>query len=108
MVKICIIQKQLVMIVICISSQIEAAMTLLMYSVTILALAGIVTGLSTCPSKEVVATVQVSVQSVFSRVLVNPIIANTSLTNIKTYEKIATIILECLSHHLGLCSFKVK
>jgi len=64
-----------------------------------LALAVIAIGLSTCPSKEIVieqmeavATVQRSIQSVFSRVLDNPVTANISLTNMEVYVKITTNI----------------
>ena len=74
-------------------------MILFKFSVTILALAGIVAGLSTCPSEEVVeermeavATVQGTVRDVFSRVLNDSAIANSSLTNMEVYESIATSI----------------
>ena len=74
-------------------------MILLKFSVTILALVGTVASLSTCPSKETVeermaavATVQGNVRSVFSRVLNDSDIANSSLTNMEVYERIATSI----------------
>ena len=74
-------------------------MILFKFSVTILALAGIVAGLSTCPSEEVVeermeaiATVQKTVRDVFSRVLNDSAIANNSLTNMEVYESITTSI----------------
>jgi len=75
-------------------------MILLKFSVTILALAGgIVVSLSTCPSEdlvreqmEVAATIQGSIQSVFSKVLDNPAIADSFLTNMKVYEQIAISI----------------
>ena len=77
----------------------KTKMILLKFSVTILALAGIVTGLSSCPSEksvekrmEAVKTVQGAVRSVFSRVLNSSAITNSSLTNMEVYEHIAISI----------------
>ena len=74
-------------------------MSMLKFSVLLFALAGIVVGLPTCPSEEfveewmkAVATVQGTIQSVFSRVLNDSAIVNSSLTNMEVYEHIATSI----------------